>query len=398
MKYAILLTLLASPTLAQEFTFDDTFDFDDELVFEEVAPLTVIPSVKISATAGLSYSDLGGVTNTTYAAQINVANEHNLGALGYLEWAGNVLISEGDVTANLSRIHLQNSGGDFSWKIGKYRIGWGEIEGVPVLDVVNSGLSFSGASLPSDELSGQWFAGLDYFGNGFSLSGFAGLAPEVSHTLPSSDNTDFEFGLQARIPISDGQINLYAAQLLPQSGVVDMSALGSVATPFTLVGISANKAVGNVLLEFDLAGKFGLERSTLAGLETHDRIDAAVGIEYAAGNTLQISAAIFGQHWLEQTQDYYVPGPTGVIATGQTSASYMLGISDIWFNGKLGVSANLGGTLDGSTGIVALSASYTYSDALKFTASAMSLSAAPSTQLAPMDGFTQFGLSASYYF
>lgn len=398
MKYISLLVLIASPALAQEFTFDDTFAFDDELVFEEVAPLTVIPGFEMSATVGLSYSDLGGVTDTTYAAQFDIANEHNLGSLGYLEWAGNVQITEGDVTANLSRIHLQNSGGDFSWKIGKYRIGWGEIEGVPVLDVVNSALSFSDVGLSSDELPGQWFAGLDYFGNGYSISGFVGVAPEVNHSLAGTDNAAFEAGVQVRIPINDGQISLYAAQLLPQSGVVNVASFGSVATPYTLAGISANKAIGNMLLEFDLAGKFGLERSTLAGLETGDRVDAAVGIEYAATNTLQVTAAVIGQHWLEQSQDYYIAGPSGLIATGQTSASYMLGISDTWLNGKLGVSANLGGTFDHSTGFVALSASYTYSDALKFSASATSVSAAAGTQLAPLDGLIQVGLSATYYF
>lgn len=398
MKYLPLLVFIASPAIAQEFTFEETFDFDDELVFEEIASSPPPPALEISAIVGLSYSDLGGMVDTAYSAQINLSNEHSFGALGYLEWAGNVFLTEGEVTANLSRIHLQNSLGDASWKIGKYRIGWGEIEMAPVLDVVNGALSFSDVGLSSDELPGQWFAGLDYFGGGYVVSGFIGLDPEVSHAMVGSNNAAFEAGAQVRIPISDGQISLYGARLLPQSGVVDVSALSSVATPYTLVGISANQAVGNALLEFDLAGKFGLERSTLTGLESHDRVDAALGVEYAVSNTMQITAAVIGQHWLEQTQDYYVPGPSGAIVTGQTSVSYLLGVSDTWLNGNLGVSANLGGTLDQNTSFVALSASYTYSDRLEFTASALRLSAGAGTQLAPMDGLMQFGLLATYYF
>ncbi len=395
MRLPIALAALfaATPALSQELDLDfDSFYFDEnsEIIIDEF-PET---GVEISASVGLSYSGIG-VLEESRAAQINLANEHSLGTLGYLEWAANAAIVNDDVTFDLTRIHLQNSAGDFSWKLGKYRIGWGEVEGAPVLDVVNAGLSFGGSDLPSDELPGQWFAGIDYFASSFTVSTFVGVAPEVTHINPTADSTDLEVGVKTSVPIESGSVSLYAAQLVPQSGVVDLDSDTSHAAPYTLAGISANRSFGNLLVEVDMAGKFGLQRSTAAALSEHDRIDAALGIEYAASNTMQISAAVVGQHWLEQTDVYLEPGE---YLSPQNSANYILGVSDALMDGKLSVSANILGTLNNSASVTALSASYAYSDRLEFGASAMWLGAEAGTPLEAMDGFTQYGLTSTFRF
>jgi hypothetical protein len=390
---AIAAIAFASPAFAQELDLDfDSFDFDEES--EIIIDAFPEPALEVSASVGLSYSGIG-VLDESWAAQINLANEHSLGALGYLEWAANAAIIGDVVTFDLSRIHLQNSAGDFSWKLGKYRIGWGEIEGAPVLDVINAGLSFGGSSLPSDELPGQWFVGLDYFGGSATFAGFVGVAPEVTHIIPATASTDTEFGIKANVPIESGSISLYAAQLVPQSGVIDLGSDTSHAEPYTLAGISANRSFGNVLVEVDVAGKFGLQRSTATALTEHDRVDAALGMEYAASNTLQISAAVVGQHWLEQTDVYLEPGE---YVSPQISANYILGVSDALMDGKLSVSANMLGTLDNSASVTALSASYAYSDRLEFGASAMWMGADPGTPLETLDGFTQYGLTSTFRF
>jgi hypothetical protein len=390
---AIAAFAFASPAFAQELDLDfDSFGFDEgsEIIIDEFPK----PALEVSASVGLSYSGIG-VLDESWAAQINLANEHSLGTLGYLEWAANAAIVDDVVTFDLSRIHLQNSAGDFSWKLGKYRIGWGEIEGAPVLDVINAGLSFGGSGLPSDELPGQWFLGLDYFGNSATLAGFVGLAADITHVIPAPASTDIEFGVKANVPIESGSVSLYAAQLVPQSGVVDLGGGTSHAEPYMLAGISANRSFGNVLVEIDVAGKFGLQRSTAAVLSEHDRIDAALGVEYAASNTLQISAAVIGQHWLEQTDVYLVPG--GYISP-QTSANYILGVSDALLDGKLSISASVLGALDNSANVTSLSASYAYSDRLDFGASAMWMGAASGTPLETLDGFTQYGLTSTFRF
>lgn len=393
MRLSLITTafLISSPAIAQELDLDfDSFDFDDSEVVIDEAPSS---SLELSAVAGLSYSGIGTL-DESWAAQINIANEHNLGSLGYLEWAGNAAIDATEVTLDLTRIHLQNSAGNLSWKLGKYRIGWGEIEGAPVLDVLNSALSF-GSGLPSDELPGQWFAGLDYFPGTVTVSSFVGLAPEVSHMIPTADSTDLEFGVKAEIPTNSGSASLYAAQLVPQSGVFDIAADTSNAAPYLLTGISANHSIGSMLLEVDVAGKFGLQRSTDLDLSEHNRVDAALGVEYAASNTMQITAAVVAQHWLEQTDDYVLPGD---YLSPQTSANYILGVSDTLMDGKLSLSANMMGALDNSANVTALSANYSYSEKLEFGASAMWMGIDAGTPLESMDGFTQYGLTSTLHF
>ncbi len=189
---AIAVIALASPAFAQELDLDfDSFGFDEES--EIIIDTFPEPALEVSDSVGLSYSGIGAL-NESWAAQVDLANEHSLGTLGYLEWAANAAIVDDIVTFDLSRIHLQNSAGDFSWKLGKYRIGWGEIEGAPVLDVINAGLSFGDTGLSSDELPGQWFAGIDYFATSFMVSTFVGVAPEVTHVISTADSTDIEVG------------------------------------------------------------------------------------------------------------------------------------------------------------------------------------------------------------
>ena len=145
----------------------------------------------------------------------------------------------------------------------------------------------------------------------------------------------------------------------------------------------------------DVAGKFGLQRSTATALSEHNRLDAALGFEYAASNSMQITAAVVGQHWLEQNEDYF---ELGGYLSSQNAANYILGVSDSLMDGKLSVSANMLGTLDNSTSATALSASYAYSDRLEFGASAMWLGAQTGTPLEAMDGFTRYGLTSTFRF
>ena len=392
MRLTIVIAALvvSSPTLAQELDLDfDNFDFEDSADAIEASPAN---SLELSVVVGISYAGVG-VLDESWAAQINVANEHNLGTLGYLEWAGSASFGD-DVNLDLTRIQLQNSAGDLSWKLGKYRIGWGEIEGVPVLDVLNSALSF-GSGLQSDELPGQWFAGLDYFASAVTISSFAGIAPEVAHVIQTAQSTDLEFGIKAEIPTNSGSFSLYAAQLVPQSGVVNVSPDTSHAAPYLLTGISANHSIGSMLFEVDVAGKFGLQRSTELELSEHNRVDAALGVEYAASNTLQITAAVVGQHWLQQTQYYVLPGD---YLSPQTTANYILGVSDTFMDGDLSVSANMLGALDNSVSVTAISADYSYSEKLEFGASAMWMGAETGNLLEEMDGFTQYGITSTFHF
>ncbi len=406
MRVAFLLALVpvvvaTTQLQAQEFELD--LEFDDDSFFEDATSEAAVARPTVSVT--LSYDSLlsGGVATETWALQINLSDSHDLVGLGILDWSGHLALQDtgpaATSTVALDRLTLQNSAGNVSWQVGKYRIGWGEVEGIPVLDVLNSGLSVTTIGAASAELPGQWFASAEVFAGDNTFSGFAGLAPEVAHMQPAAPAAHaYEFGVSANLPINNGQVSLYGARLLPQSGVVELVTLTSSAVPYTLLGISAHRAFDAVLLEFDLAVKSGLQRAEAAGLSSHRRVDAALGVEYAASDTAQLSASVMAQHWLEQSASYFDYVPGGAVASGQTMANYLLGASNSFLDGMLSVSVNVGGALDGSTTFGALSADYSVSDALKLSATVTQIAAAAGSLLGTLDGARTASIAAKYFF
>ena len=395
------LLIAASQLQAQEFELD--LEFDDDSFFEDVATDLAVTGPTISATLSYDALRLSGATTETWALELKLSDSHNLGNLGILDWTGHLALQDtgtpATATATLDRMQLQNSIDKISWQLGKYRIGWGEVEGIPVLDVVNSSLSVTSIDTPSAELPGQWFASAEVFLGDNAFSGFVGLAPEVAHMAPAAPaGRDFEFGVSANLSINYGQVSLYAARLLPQSGVVELMTETSHAEPYTLLGISAHRAYGAVLLEFELAVKSGLQRAEAAGLSSHRRVDAALGIEYAVSETAQISASVMAQHWLEQSTSYFDYGPDGAVASGQTTANYLLGASNTFLDDRLSVSVNIGGALDGSTTFGALSADYSLSDALKVSATITQIAADAGSLFEGLDGAQTGSLAAEYFF
>ena len=396
--YWLAFLVVAAPLQAQEFELD--LVFDDDSIFGDAAVEVAAPGPTISALLSYDQLKVAGATTQGWTLQFNLSDSYDLCDLGILDWSGHLTVQNaGTASVTLDRLQYQNSAGNVSWQLGKYRIGWGEVEGFPVLDVLNSGLSISSIDTPPSELPGQWFASVDLFSGQNIFSTFVGLAPEVAHQLPKMpQDQDFELGASASFPITNGQLSLYGARLLPQSGVVELVTMISSARPYTLLGISAHRALAAVLLEFDLALKSGLQRAEAAGLSAHRRIDAAIGIEVAASETAQFSAGVMAQHWLEQSTNYFDYGPSGAVAAAQTSASYLLGASNSFVNDRLSLSVNVGGALDGSTTFAALSADFSVSDALKVSATVTQIAAGAGSLLGALDGAQTARLAVEYFF
>ena len=409
-RIVVLAALGAFPATAQELEFDLGFDDEiliDETVDEPAADLTfdepAAGGLDLSATNSVSYATLGSDSVFHWDMRLDASSASQLGDIGYLEWALRLNLPDAQdglsPAFDIRRLSLQNSVDNLSWKLGKFRLGWGEIEGTPVLDVLNPALSLDEVGVNEDELPGQWMGQADYFAGNTTLTGFVIADPQISHVSSTTvQGGDLEMGLQAQFPFEGGKFQLYAAQLLPQAGVLDLGTDESSAQPYTLVGASVNKAIGPALLEFDIAGKFGLERSDLAGLSSHDRLDVGVGIEYAVGNSTQITAAVYGQYWLEQTQDYFVNGPDGPLESPQFSGAYLLSLSDQFADGAVDVSANVGGALDGTMIGYSVSASYTPSDLWKLSAGVSGVFAETGSAFEMLDGTTTATLGVTYYY
>jgi len=428
-----IIACLPTLLLAQEFELD--LGFDDAIVFEEPTTATapadtpadgdapvegdVLPEMvevdlappsdtssgmpDIRAELGYAKSDGPGGSSTSTRANLVLSDSYDLGGIGFLEWEGSIQVDDptgaADVTLSLDRAKLQNSTGQLSWAIGKFPIGWGEIEGTPVLDILNAGLSLSSIGTDTEDLPGQWFATADYFGDPVTVSAFAGLDPEVSYGVPSaSPASEMEFGVKAALPIVQGQIAAYGARLLPQSAVIASDGSTSIASPFTLVGLSAHKVFGPVLVEADMAAKFGLDRATATGFAKDDRLDAALGFEYALSNTTQVSGNLAVQYWQDGGPGYFDFGPGGAQAANRLNSTYQLGLTTSLANGDISLSGFAGGATDGTSSFVAGQVDWTVSDALSINFGFSQLTAKAGSLLAPLDGSNALTIGATYYF
>jgi len=398
------LALAAVTAGAQDFEFDLQFD---QAEGAQVAPVSAVPPLRFSTR--LSYGAVRSPAGNSarWSLRLNADGSHKLGLLGNLDWAGHMTLPDlaagSAATVSLDRLEWQNSAGALSVKVGKYRIGWGEFEGVPVLDVLNPGMDFTTLGSDSAALPGQWFGSAEYFGRNVTVSGFVGLKPDVAHVLPPAPGTGrgLEYGLKAEVPAENGQVSLYAARLLPQAGVVDVTTMTSHAAAYDLLGVSANRGFGPVLLEFDLAAKKGLLRTGPTGLVRRVRIDAALGIEWAlAGGTRlgQLVAAVSAQHWLGANAGLMDFGPAGVLPGKRTNVGYLLSYSTNFVRDSVSVSANVGGALDGSLTAMGVNVDYTVSDAMKLSASVSRLLAGAGGLYAPLNGTRSVGFSAEFFF
>lgn len=397
----VTIWLLGESAFTQEL--DGDLIFDDATIFQEISSQNGPNGPDVSATLSFAISKLSSATTDSAGLNFVLSDRYDLGKIGFLDWSGHIKVNRSNAVSTaepaINKIIFQNSAGNVSWKVGKFAIGWGEIEGIPVLDVLNSGLSLGTAGTGIDELPGQWFASAEMFAGETTLSGFIGPKPDVSHIKMSrmGGNTT-EYGLRATLPTSHGQYSVYTAQLVPQSGVVDRVTLISVARPYKMIGLSAHRAVGAALLEVDLAYKTELLRASALDLTTHDRFDLALGVEYAISDVTQLNSSITVEHWLDQDTNYFDTGLGGSVMASQSNASYLISLTSSIFDGKLGLNGYYGRTMDASSQFFTLGVEYPISDNLNIETTYRRISASSSSTLAPIDGTQSLSISAEYFF
>ena len=412
----LLLAGIAHPIFAQDFELDETElvfeidgvdefseidEFGEEIEFDD-ASFEVETTTSLALTALYRYSRENTLQTTTDISrfELDLEDTADWGGLGNIEWKAQLAAEDNNGTSTsetiLKKFTLQNSYKDVSWKLGKMRIGWGELEGISILDIVNPAASSSGSSSGESD-AGQWALSADYFIGEDILSGFSIVQPAISsEIIPlASDNSPPEFGLKYQRPSGQGQISLYAAQLLPQSAVVNLGSGTSSAQSYNLLGLSYNYARSGVLWEFDLGYKSGQERSDLTGLSRHDRLDLGIGFEYALNSTTQINMAAYGQFWLNQTEKYYFPGG---FEDKETNAGYQLYISKDLSDETWNAGAVFSGALDASLANQAISVEYTGLDELKLLASAYWIQANSDSLFSAYDGANGISFSVERSF
>ena len=333
-----------------------------------------------------------------------------------------------DLDYRVNELFLQRSFDQHSIKFGRQTVVWGETVGNSVLDVINH-FEFRDLSIIDieDARLNQWMVVWDYFGDSGQFSTFINLYPEFNPApvrgspfffepafnitdYDRDDNPFFEIGTQYRLSFEGSDISFMAAYLVenqlryedPITGIGDAIARKN---DFVLLGFSANRAIGKLLLNFDfayshnvLADSFSLPgtSSLAAPLDLKkNQVGTSFGFEYAVSNEQSVSLGIQAQKLLDEDEGL-LPGQQ--LINDGVFGSWLVRYSNNLMNGDLVLSSTLQGGLDANSFFAMLDANYTISDNWAINAQIVSITANNSTPLVFFDEDVRLGATITYSF
>lgn len=333
-----------------------------------------------------------------------------------------------DTEFRVNEFFVQRSTGQHSIKFGRQTVVWGETVGNSVLDIINTS-EFRDLTIIDieDARLNQWLVVWDYFGEASSFSTFLNLYPEFNPPAvrgspfffePAFNLTDydrdgellFEAGSQWRKSFEGSDIAFMAAYLYenqlryedPVTGIGDAVARKN---DFLLFGFSANRAIGKLLLNFDLAFKKGVladsfdfpgTGSLASPLDLEkDQIGTSFGFEYAISNEQNISVGIQAQKLLDE-RDGLQPGQS--LFNEGVYGSWLVRYSNSLRNGDLVLSSTAQGDLEAESLLFLLGADYTINDYWSVNAQIISITASKGSPLLFFDEDLRIGATISYAF
>lgn len=300
-----------------------------------------------------------------------------------------------DAEWRINELYVQRSGERHSFSFGRQTIVWGETLGNSVLDVINT-TEYRDLSIIDieDARLNQWLLVWDMFGERGNWSSFINLYPEFDPTpitgsplFPKApemggqtlrlgyhhrDKSLFEVGTRWNRSFSGSDIAVMAARLyenplrytLVLPGIMPGStelATQSTINDYGLLGLSANRAIGRLLLTLDVAFSQGILSDQVnnlelpgggslpvPGFERRNRLGVSAGLEYGISPTQQISLSASAQ------QDR---GPDQ-----QTRGNMLMRYSNNLRNDDLVLSATVQSQLDGEAVLMFLGADYRLND------------------------------------
>jgi len=297
-----------------------------------------------------------------------------------------------DIESRGNELFLQRSFDRHSLKIGRQTVVWGETTGNSVLDVINTTefRDFNIIDIEDARLN-QWMLVWDYFGEDSNFSSFVNLYPEFNPPAvrgspfffePEFNLTDydrdssllFEAGTQWRKSFEGSDISFMAAYLYenqlryedPETGIGDAVAETN---DFFLLGFSANRAIGKLLLNFDLAYSHDVLADSFSFPGTaslanpvnlkKDQIGSSLGFEYAISNEQSVSLGIQAQKLLDEDEGL-LPGQT--LINDGVFGSWLVRYSNTLMNSDLVISSTLQGDLNANSLLALVGADYTIND------------------------------------
>ena len=332
-----------------------------------------------------------------------------------------------DTEYRINEFFLQRSFDQYSIKIGRQTVVWGETEGNSVLDVINT-TEFRDLTVIDieDARLNQWMVVLDYYGEDSNISSFLNLYPEFNPAPvrgspfffePTYNLTDydrdkplFEVGTQWRKTFERSDIAFMAAYLYenqlryedPVSGVGDSIAKKN---DFLMLGFSANRAIGKLLLKFDLAFNKGVQANTFiipgsGSISTaldieKDEIGTSFGFEYGIDNDQNVSVGILARKLLDANDDL-LPGQE--VYNDGFFGNWLLRYSNNLRNGDLIISLTMQGDIEADSLLASLDFNYIINDNWAVLGQLTSIMADDVSPLLPFDEDVRLGATITYSF
>ena len=348
--YKGIIALIISFGINSISIAEDELLFDDELVFEDSDEefgvwdddSDVFGDNDINSEKSFSWLDLSvvqkyGVNPVSSYSTAMERTELRLGTSGSVFDSGygeveikaikywpsdsNNVIEASDI--DVEKAFLQFSFDDWSAKLGRYTIGWGELEG-GALDVINPS-----GGLTDPSMNSQWILSSTRYFENSDLSFFYNTNPIIakSKLLTLKNDSYDEFGVRYGISVEGSDMAFYAGQLVPNDAIINLTDGLVYATPYQLLGFGMNKSFVDYLLKFDVAYKHNLQQNRSGHFVKVDRIDWDLAFDIQK-NDRTILISVNSQYLLDFYSDYLTPALTGSVSTDKNSTTYMVRVND----------------------------------------------------------------------
>jgi len=329
---------------------DDSF-FDDDIVFDEsdgeldewsddsdiFGEETSIKEKRLSwldlgVTQKWGFNPASDYSTTKERTEITLGTSGSVSDSGYGEvelkatkfWPSDSNYSTEKSDLEVEKAFLQFSFDDWSTKIGKYTIGWGELEG-GALDVVNPS-----GGLTDPSMIPQWFMSATRYFDTSDLSFFYNSNPEISKSklLVLKNDTYDEFGVRYGMSSEGSDMAFYLGELIPNDALINLTDGLVYATPYQLIGFGMNKAFNEYLLKFDIAYKNNIQQNRTGKFIKVDRLDWDLAFDIQ-NDDRQWLISINSQYLLDFADDYLTPTALGgAVNAKRNNMNYMASVSD----------------------------------------------------------------------
>ena len=313
---------------SQEF---DEWSDDSDLFGDEIKNARPFAWLNIGVAQKWGFNPASDWSTTKERTELILGTTGSVSDAGYGEleikstkyWPSDSYHSTKSSDIEIERAFLQFSFDKWSTKLGRYTIGWGELEG-GALDVINPS-----GGLTDPSITSQWLMNATRYGDKSDISVFYNPNPKITNStlLSLKDERHREFGLRYGLNTEGSDMAFYAAQLIPNDALKNLTDDLAYASPYELLGFGMNKVFDDYLLKFDIAYKRNLRHNRSGQFIKADRVDWDLAFDIQKGDR-QYLISINSQYWLDFFNDYLTPTLLGSVSSEKNSMTYMANVSD----------------------------------------------------------------------